>query len=162
MFEAGLDAEHYGTAQWNPMGEWIKPGQTVLLKPNWVDHKNNNPNVDDNLACLVTNPSVVRVVIDYVYIALKGSGRIIVADAPMQQCDLQQMFVTVGYDKLFDFYRNVVGVEIEVQDLRKYSIASISRGIFTAPSMTENSAGSFVVQLDSLSMHAENDNINPS
>ena len=162
LFEAGLDAAHYGTAQWNPMGEWIKPGQTVLLKPNWVDHKNNNPNVDDNLACLVTNPSVVRVVIDYVYIALKGNGRIIVADAPMQQCDLQQMFVTVGYDKLFDFYRNVVGVEIEVQDLRKYSIASISRGIFTAPSMTENSAGSFVVQLDSLSMHAENDNINPS
>jgi len=36
----GWDASRYGTAEWNPFGWMIQPGQTVLLKPNLVvsDH----------------------------------------------------------------------------------------------------------------------------
>lgn len=57
---SGSDKEHYGTKEWNPLGEAILPGQTVLIKPNWVENKNSNPDVHDDLACLETNPSVVR------------------------------------------------------------------------------------------------------
>lgn len=32
----GLDIKNYGGLQWNPLGTIIKPGQTVLLKPNFV------------------------------------------------------------------------------------------------------------------------------
>src|SRR5438309_1167258 len=36
----GLDAQRAGTAAWNPLGEFIQPGQRVVLKPNWVLHRN--------------------------------------------------------------------------------------------------------------------------
>lgn len=161
LYQAGYDSKNFGTKDWNPLGEFIQSGQTVLLKPNWVENKNSNKNVKDNLSCLVTNPSVVRVILDYVCIALKGTGTIIVADAPMQQCDLQNLFEIVGYDCLFDFYAKEVNQKIIVQDLRKYSITAISRGVFTAPKAIENSPGSITISLDANSLHAEHDNINP-
>lgn len=158
---SGCDSEHYGTSEWNPLGVFIQPGQTVLIKPNWVENKNSNKEVHDNLACLVTNPSVVRAVLDYVYIALKDTGRVILADAPMQQCDIQDMFRIVGYDKLFSFYQDKLKKNIEIYDLRKYSVSVLSRGVYSAPTMTENSPGSVIVHLDSHSLHAENDKYNP-
>src|SRR6267143_6067205 len=33
---AGLDPEHYGKSEWNPLKDLISPGETVLLKPNLV------------------------------------------------------------------------------------------------------------------------------
>ena len=33
---AGLDPSNYGTPAWNPLGELIKSGETVLLKPDLV------------------------------------------------------------------------------------------------------------------------------
>ena len=158
---SGYDIENYGTRSWNPLGVFIQPGQTVLVKPNWVENKNSNKDVHDNLACLVTNPSVVRAVLDYVYIALKGSGRVILADAPMQQCDIQDMFRIVGFDKMFAFYQKKLNKKIEIYDLRKYSITALSRGVYTAPKMTENSPGSTIVHMDGFSLHAENDKFNP-
>src|SRR5271156_2952176 len=32
----GLDASHFGSSRWNPLGAFILPGSTVVLKPNWV------------------------------------------------------------------------------------------------------------------------------
>lgn len=158
---SGYDKDHYGTKSWNPLGDVITPGQTVLIKPNWVENKNSNKEVNDYLACLVTNPSVVRAVLDYVFIALKGAGRVMLADAPMQQCDIQDMFRIVGFDKLFRFYQDKLHKQLDIYDLRKYSITAISRGVYTAPKMTENSPGSTIVHVDSYSLHAENDKLNP-
>src|SRR5690348_15772521 len=36
FYRLGLDAEHYGTPDWNPLGAIIKPGEKVVLKPNLV------------------------------------------------------------------------------------------------------------------------------
>jgi hypothetical protein len=33
---AGLDAEHFCSPEWNPLGNLIHTGETVLLKPNLV------------------------------------------------------------------------------------------------------------------------------
>lgn len=164
FLEAGLDKENFGLPHWNPLGVYLKPGQTVLIKPNWVENKNSNLEVHDNLACLVTHPSVVRVVLDYVCIALNASGaikdgRVILADAPMQQCDLQDMFRIVGYDRLFDFF-DQMNRKIEIFDLRKYSISEIRRGVFTSPKMIENSPGSVIVNMNDKSLLAPYDNLN--
>ena len=158
---AGYDKTNYGTAKWNPFGDFIEPGNTVLIKPNWVENKNKNPDVNDNLACLVTNPSVIRVIIDYVYIALKGNGRVIIGDAPMQGCDLENLFQIVDYPKLFNFY-NGKGIEIEIQDFRKYSTKGITNGVLSSPIMTKNSAGSIMVDLGVKSCHAEKDDMHPA
>lgn len=155
---AGLDKANFGSPSWNPLSEYIKPGQTVLLKPNWVENK--NPVTDDNLACLVTNPSVVRPIIDYVLIALNGRGKIILADAPMQGCDLDEVFNIAGYNELFQFYE-IRNVKLEIADMRKYSVKTVYDGVFAKPVLTENSKGSVVVNLGSRSIHAEKDDLNP-
>ena len=148
---SGYDKEHYGTKEWNPLGDGIvAPGQTVLLKPNWVENKNKN--FPGELSCLVTNPAVVRAAIDYVVIALKGTGRIVIADAPMQGCDLQDLFVKVGYDKLFDFYKQN-NIEIIVLDLRKYSVGEKYKGVTGAIHYNDNE-GSKEVDLGRRSLHA--------
>ena len=73
----GLDAA-------NPLGRWIRPGMTVVVKPNWVKHEF-GPTVGRNV--LFTHASLVRVLLDAALEALAGNGRVFVADAPLQGCD---------------------------------------------------------------------------
>ncbi len=81
----GLDAERFGSPQWNPLGRWIHPGDTVVLKPNFVrDFRETSP---DHADCIITHGSVIRAVLDYAYIALHGVGRLIIADAPQNDAD---------------------------------------------------------------------------
>jgi uncharacterized protein (DUF362 family) len=64
-----------------PLRDIIQPGATVLLKPNWVHHRNTGGHGGD---CLVTHPSVIRAVIGEVLLA--EPGEIIIGDAPIQDC----------------------------------------------------------------------------
>lgn len=161
LYMAGYDHEHYGQKKWNPLKVLIKEGDTVLIKPNWVHHKNKCQQETNNLDCLVTNPSIIRAIVDYVVIALKGSGRIIIGDAPMQGCNLQNMFRSTGYDQLFAFYKKE-GIKVEVMDLRKYSTEEQNSGILSKPKTTKNSEGCIHVDLKEKSMHAENDQKKPA
>lgn len=102
----GLDAEHYGLPSWNPLGEYILPGQNVLIKPNFVMHKNGSSNPED-MESLVTHASVIRSVIDYCLLALKGKGSLVIADSPVKDCDFALLMKNAGYDKLIEFYRRV-------------------------------------------------------
>lgn len=64
FIHCGLDKENYGTKKWNPLGSYVCPGDTVLIKPNLVLHKNNLAGHEDSLDCLVTHPSIIRCVLD--------------------------------------------------------------------------------------------------
>lgn len=157
---ARLDEQHLGTSEWNPLGDYIKKGDSVLLKPNWVENKNKHPGVDEELTCLVTNPSVMRAVLDYVLIALSGSGTVYLADAPMQGCDLQDMFDKSGYNELFEFYRSK-GIVLHIVDLRKYSVRDKYNGVFSVPELTKDSPGSRIVDLGMRSLHSQFDAQHP-
>ncbi len=39
LYRYGLDVKNYGKASWNPFGAIIKKGDTVVIKPNWVEDK---------------------------------------------------------------------------------------------------------------------------
>ena len=63
-----LDAENYGRKNWNPFGEIIFPGNTVVLKPNFVrDFRETQSGHED---CMITHGAIIRAAVDYVYIAL--------------------------------------------------------------------------------------------
>ena len=118
---SSMDMENYDTPNWNPLGGHIKSGDTILIKPNLVMH--DNPSEKDDakkLECLITHPSVVRCLFDYVYIALKGRGKIIIADAPVQDCNFKLLLKRSGYDKLFELIKTKATSElkIEIEDLR--------------------------------------------
>lgn len=119
--DLGLDAEHYGTRLWNPLGDLVAPGKTIVIKPNWVLHVNKGvSNNKAGMECLVTHPSVIRAICDYCLIALKGEGKIVIGDAPVQDCDLDCLFERMGYDRILSFYRGQ-GVEIiSIEDFRAY------------------------------------------
>src|SRR5690554_902172 len=78
----GLDKDNYNTSEWNPLKDLIKPGDSVFIKPNLVTHEYGRKNSDKkgDVFSVITHPSVVRAVAEYVAIALKGSGEIIIGD----------------------------------------------------------------------------------
>ena len=113
---AGLDADRYGSAEWNPMGTWVRPGDTVLLKPNLV--KEGHPRDPEGWRYVLTHGSVIRAVADYVVIALGGRGRIWLADAPQTDSSWAKIVQTLRLDALADFYA-AKGVAFELVDLRR-------------------------------------------
>lgn len=110
----GLDAARYGTCAWNPLGALIQPGETVLLKPNLVRQSHQ---FNDDWEYVITHGSIIRAVADYVFIALEGRGRIIIADAPQTDSRLDLIAQRLGFAELTEFYQRH-GVVIEVVDLR--------------------------------------------
>ena len=113
LFQMGLDADNYGKKEWNPLGDIISAGDNVLIKPNLVSHSN----PVGGMECLVTHPAVLRAVIDYTLIALHGTGKVTVADAPVQSCDFVRLYSGGGYQQVTDFYRNH-GIDIPFVDMR--------------------------------------------
>lgn len=111
----GMDGEHYGRASWNPLGEIIKPGDHVLIKPNFVRHYNKAGGVEP----LITHGSVIRAMLDYACIAMEGSGRITIADSPYLDADFDSIVKLSGIDRITDFYKEQ-GITVHVADLRRY------------------------------------------
>lgn len=73
-----MDGSKFGTDSWNPLGDLIKPGDKVLIKPNFVNHHNSSGGGTD---CLITQGAVIRPLIDYAALAMNGTGRLILGDA---------------------------------------------------------------------------------
>ncbi len=112
----GLDAARRGTPQWNPLGDLIRPGDRVLIKPNIVRHFHGD---GSGLASLITHPSVVRAVLDYAAIALAGKGSIVVGDAPLQYADFGSATRATGLDAVIEAVRKHAGVPVRLVDFRK-------------------------------------------
>ena len=116
-----FDGKKLGTGEWNPLGYCIVPGNTVLLKPNLVNSRNlTEEKNQEYYHCTIVHPSIVRVIFDYVYIALKGEGKIIIADAPIQGCDFEKLLRDSGYGKLFQYFKEkeTDSLKVDVADLR--------------------------------------------
>jgi uncharacterized protein (DUF362 family) len=112
---AGFDAKTFGRAEWNPLGELVRPGDTVAIKPNLVLHHNQT---GGPIECVITHGSLIRAVVDYVLIALRGSGTVIIGDAPLQSANFQQICSVNGLDDLIAFYRQHAPIPVELIDFR--------------------------------------------
>lgn len=84
--DMGLDAAHFGTPQWNPLGDLVKPGGKIVVKPNWVLHRNMG---SSGMDCMITHPSMLRAVLEYVF--LTKPAQVVLGDAPIQGCDFDRM-----------------------------------------------------------------------
>src|SRR5581483_10951079 len=112
---AGLDAEHFGTRRWNPLRGLIRPGDSVLLKPNMLSAR--HPRDAAGWQYVLTHGSVIRAVADYVWKALGGEGKIIVADGPQPETAFGEVCRATGLDKVADFFA-ARKVNFELVDLR--------------------------------------------
>lgn len=117
----GYDKANFGTPDWNPLGHLIKPGNRVFIKPNLCSHEygRKKEKLTGDLFSIITHPSVVRVVADYVAMALKGQGEIIIGDNSTIDTDFAKLLATTQLDKFAGFYRQSFGLQCSVLDLRE-------------------------------------------
>ncbi len=113
---AGLDIERFGTVDWNPLGGWIKPGMTVLLKPNWVKFR--HPRDPEGWTYTVTHGSIIRAVGEYVALALQGHGSLVIGDAPQTDSAFEELADGTGMPSVVERLRRH-GIDVRLVDFRK-------------------------------------------
>lgn len=144
MTEFGLGRKNSGV----PLADIISPGQTVLVKPNWVYHQNQAPYGNESL---VTHPEIVLQTL--LEITAAKPTRVILGDAPIQGCDwtklitpafrsrLKEIEATSGVPiDLVDFRRTVTktenledGVEVDQRDRDRYVLFDLANESWLEP-----------------------------
>lgn len=94
----------------NPLMDIIKPGMSVLLKPNWVLHYNQSGGTMD---CMVTHHAFILAVLAEVIKA--RPGRIILGDAPIQMTNWSKLVPNWFVEEL---QRIAYPVGVELVDFR--------------------------------------------
>lgn len=90
---------------------FVREGESVLIKPNWVLHVNKS---DDGMDCMVSHPEVLVAVVEM--IAAERPSRIVIADAPLQRCQFAELVTPAFVDAL---RRAARGIPLEIIDFRR-------------------------------------------
>jgi len=105
----------------------VKPGDTVVLKPNIVKESKDNPLTpfgkgeegdDSEWECVITHGSIIRAICDYVCLALQGKGKVVICDAPQTDSSFTKISERVGLNESANECQRWSGVDIQVVDLR--------------------------------------------
>jgi len=123
-----LDAGRFGTRFWNPLGEFLQPGQRVTVKPNLVYHEHYT---GGQLHWVVTDPRVIRAVCDYVFLAIGPDGELILGDAPLQSADWDLICRRLRLFDLPGFYARH-GFKLILRDFRTLHTVNV-RGLKCRP-----------------------------
>jgi len=118
--DAGADAEHDGTARWNPLGRWIRRGDRVFVLPNFVMHRRPRESARD-FSGKCTHASVVRAVLDYAVVAAGDPSLVTFGNAPIQGCDFDRVAADTGAASVGEAYRRLTGAGVGPVDLRAVS-----------------------------------------
>lgn len=105
--------------------ERIKPGNKVVLKPNFVQEKHD---FCDDWDYVVTHPVVISSVVKLVCKKLKNQGEIIIADAPMTPTRFSELIRHFPVDEWKDICQNA-GITFQLIDLRDEEWFNASNGI---------------------------------
>jgi uncharacterized protein (DUF362 family) len=130
LAETGLDVENFGKPTWNPLRNYITPGQKVFVLCNFVKHNiRRDPKV---MLAKCTHGSVVRAVIDYVLLALGGRGSVVFGNAPLQSADWSRIIQETGAQSVQEFYTQYCKGDVSVRmvDLRQHIVHTNNLGIF--------------------------------
>ncbi|MDD2735982.1 MAG: DUF362 domain-containing protein [Desulfuromonadaceae bacterium] len=97
--------------------ECIKPGESVVIKPNWVmeSHKTHTQEWE----YVITHPTVISAVVEHVLQKLQGSGRISILDGPMTEASFAKIMEHYPVDEWKNRAESL-GVNLEIIDLRDH------------------------------------------
>ena len=118
LAQPGLDYENFGSTSWNPLGEYIQPGQKVFVLCNFVYHRRRSE-TEDCFAAKCTHGSVLRPLLDYLLLAVGASGSVHFGNAPVQSCKWSSVLAQTKAQQVLDFYHSI-GEPVKAQDLRLY------------------------------------------
>ncbi|MEZ4307522.1 MAG: DUF362 domain-containing protein [Polyangiaceae bacterium] len=93
----GLDPGRRGTEEWNPLGEIIRPGDRVIVKPNLVSSRNLHEKIaGKKLLASSTHGSLLMPVLQYALRAAGATGRVDVVDSPVEGCEIDKVAGPLG------------------------------------------------------------------
>lgn len=117
LVQAGLGARDASA----PLADVIAAGASVLLKPNWVLHRNDS---GAGMDCMVTHPEFVLAALAEVLAA--RPGRVIVGDAPIQSARFDSLATPAWRDRV----RDLCGATpVEITDLRDTIVTREGRAL---------------------------------
>jgi len=149
-----LDIANFNTPQWNPFGEFDIIGKKIVIKPNWVMHEHPQ---NKTIWSMITHPSVIRVVLDYIYIASKGNCEVTIGDAPLQSADFDKIIELSKINELISYFREK-GLNIIVEDFRlEKAIRDRKKHIIKTIKLSDDSGKYCAVNLFNKSLHSEID-----
>lgn len=110
LFSAwGLDPKH-------PFRDCIQPGQTALIKPNWV--RDYNP-LGHSVDSLITHGTLIESLMILLAREMNGKGTIIVADAPLQNCDFNKLMQESQMDRVLSSVQEAFpDLQLVIEDWR--------------------------------------------
>ncbi|RIL04490.1 MAG: hypothetical protein DCC71_13960 [Proteobacteria bacterium] len=111
----GYDAARRGTPAWSPLSDLVRPGGTVVIKPNYVRHYHER---GGPFGAVVTHAAVLRPLVDYALLAVGPGGRVVVADAPQYDCDVDRLLARTRLPELLAWYQGALGRDVAWRDLR--------------------------------------------
>lgn len=121
VVDLGLDAARAGTPEWNPFGEFVRPGGTIVVKPNFVTNRDREKVlVGDELIASSTHPSVLRPLLDLAWRALEGRGSLTVLDSPIEGSDIDDTVARLGFVSMLEQLR-ARGMDVHWLDLRDFT-----------------------------------------
>lgn len=150
-----LDNENIGTPNWNPFKNFIKPGNNVVIKPNLVTNKHFLGT--DALYSTVIHGSILRPIIDYVYLALQGTGSITIADNPIEGADFESLMAFTGIKDMSENLAERGYKNLRVIDLRPRIRKEDKKGSFYYENQQGDPLGYVDIDLGSDSLFAEFD-----
>ncbi len=118
-----------GVSGRSPLSELIRPGDTVLIKPNLVLERVADPR------SALTNGQVIAALVDFALEALQGRGRVIVADVPLQSADFDRVIELNGLRQQLERFRQRAA-PVELLDLRRERLVveeGMHRGLVPLP-----------------------------
>ncbi len=95
----------------------IKPGDKVVLKPNWV--KESHMYRPGEWDYVITHPALIQIVLESVLHRLNGKGEVCIADAPQTDSDFEQIVKETGILKIIRQLQKSTKVKISCIDLRE-------------------------------------------
>ncbi len=141
----GLDANRFGSADWNPLGTLVARGGRIVLKPNFIRHW--NPTEGATVASVITHGSILRALVDYAFLAAGTEGSVAIAEAPQHDCDFERIREIAGLDSLVQFYERTLQRELEIIDLRRETVVFRDGVVVDRRTLPGDPAGYRVVDL---------------
>ncbi len=112
---ARLDDKRFDTPRWNPLEGYLGGKKRILVKPNFVKHE--HPRDPEGWRYVLTHGSVIRAVLEYVFLAAP-EAEVIIADAPQTDSSFENIVQVLGIRQVVQAFLSR-GFRCSLLDLRK-------------------------------------------
>src|SRR5436190_6748755 len=136
--------------------DFVSPGETVVLKPNWVKEHDERKPGPGQWEHIVTHPAVIEAVAAWVAERLRGKGRIVICDAPQTDSSFETLVEYCGLQPMILRLRDrFPGVEVQLLDLRPEEWRAVDGVVISKKAQPGDPAGNTQVCLDRASEFVE-------